>query len=65
MKDARHQSGHLMLISPQRVFYAGLLGRPRGRTSGAFTVYNCIEGCVTVRQEGRSDRSSRSISALD
>ncbi len=32
-------SGHLMLITPERVFYAGLLGRPRARCSGACQVY--------------------------
>ena len=40
----RHASGHLMLITPERVFYAGLLGRPRQRCSGAFHVYVAIEG---------------------
>src|SRR6185437_14408067 len=33
------KSGHLMLITPERVFYAGLLGRPRQRCSGAFHIY--------------------------
>ncbi len=58
MKGERRQSGHLMLISPQRVFYAGLLGRPRGRTSGGFHVYCAVEGCLTVTREGRSDRAT-------
>lgn len=39
-----HKSGHLMLITPERVFYAGLLGRPRARCSGAFNIYVAIEG---------------------
>jgi AraC-like DNA-binding protein len=39
-----HKSGHLMLITPERVFYAGLLGRPRERCSGAFNIYVAIEG---------------------
>ena len=30
MDDIGQKSGHLMLITPERVFYAGLLGRPRG-----------------------------------
>jgi AraC-like DNA-binding protein len=38
------KSGHLMLITPERVFYAGLLGRPRERCSGAFHIYVAIEG---------------------
>src|SRR4051794_20067908 len=40
----RRGSGHLMLITPDRVFYAGLLGRPRHRCPGAFHVYVSIEG---------------------
>lgn len=48
------KSGHLMLITPERVFYAGLLGRPRARCSGAFNVYVAIEGglCLTT-SDGR------------
>ena len=43
--DAKgHVSGHLMLIAPERVFYAGLLGRPRERCPGAFQVYVALEG---------------------
>ncbi|MDO8401582.1 MAG: AraC family transcriptional regulator [Bradyrhizobium sp.] len=41
--SARRESGHLMLITPERVFYAGLLGRPRQRCPGAFHVYVSIE----------------------
>jgi AraC-like DNA-binding protein len=37
-------SGHLMLITPERVFYAGLLGRPRERCPGALHVYVSIKG---------------------
>ena len=44
MDDKGHESGHLMLITPERVFYAGLLGRPRARCSGAFHVYVAIKG---------------------
>ncbi|MEH2559918.1 AraC-like DNA-binding protein [Bradyrhizobium algeriense] len=44
MDDVGHKSGHLMLITPERVFYAGLLGRPRQRCSGAFNIYVSIEG---------------------
>ena len=40
---ACRESGHLMLITPERVFYAGLLGRPRERCPGAFHVYVSIE----------------------
>lgn len=45
--DAKgHASGHLMLITPERVFYAGLLGRPRERCPGAFHVYVAIRGSL-------------------
>ena len=44
MDHIGHKSGHLMLITPERVFYAGLLGRPRQRCSGAFNIYVSIEG---------------------
>jgi AraC-like DNA-binding protein len=37
-------SGHLMLILPERVFYAGLLGRPSERCPGAFHVYVALKG---------------------
>jgi AraC-like DNA-binding protein len=35
-----------MLITPERVFYAGLLGRPRERCPGAFHIYVAIEGSL-------------------
>ena len=35
MDAKRSESGHLMMITPERVFYAGLLGRPRERCQGA------------------------------
>lgn len=44
MDDKGRVSGHLMLITPERVFYAGLLGRPRERCPGAFHVYVAIQG---------------------
>jgi AraC-like DNA-binding protein len=44
MDHKGHESGHLMLITPERVFYAGLLGRPRERCPGAFHVYVAIKG---------------------
>ena len=42
MDDKGHKSGHLMLITPERVFYAGLLGRPRERCPGALHIYVAI-----------------------
>ena len=44
MDTKNHESGHLMLITPERVFYAGLLGRPRERCPGAFHIYVAIKG---------------------
>src|SRR4029077_17963490 len=43
MDDRANASGHLMLITPERVFYAVVLGRPRERCPGAFYV------CVALR----------------
>lgn len=45
MQDGeRRRTGGLMLISPERVLYAGLLGRPRQRTSGGFNIYVALQG---------------------
>src|ERR1700749_2223508 len=44
MDDRARNSGHLMLITPERVFYAGLLGRPRERCPGAFHIYVALRG---------------------
>jgi AraC-like DNA-binding protein len=44
-------SGHLMLITPDRVFYAGLLGRPRQRCSGAFHVYVALAGNLRLTSD--------------
>jgi AraC-like DNA-binding protein len=55
MDEKGHESGHLMLITPERVFYAGLLGRPRQRGSGAFHVYVAIEGGLRLSLEGAAE----------
>jgi AraC-like DNA-binding protein len=52
--DVRRESGRLMLISPERVFYAGLLGRPRKRTGGGFSIYAAMQGNLKVT-EGKSE----------
>ncbi len=52
--EKANESGHLMLITPERVFYAGLLGRPRQRCSGAFHVYVAIEGGLRLSADGAS-----------
>jgi AraC-like DNA-binding protein len=46
------KSGHLMLITPERVFYAGLLGRPRERCPGAFHIYVAIKGSLWLTTSG-------------
>ena len=52
--DDRRESGRLMLISPERVFYAGLLGRPRKRTGGGFSIYAAMQGSLKIT-EGKSE----------
>ena len=52
MDDKSRESGHLMLITPERVFYAGLLGRPRQRCSGAIHVYVAIKSGLRLAAEG-------------
>ena len=54
MDDTARNSGHLMLITPERVFYAGLLGRPRERCPGAFHVYVALRGGLRlITADGR------------
>lgn len=53
--DARSESGHVMLISPERVFYAGLLGRPRNRSTGSVLIYVGLGGQLALTCEGRSE----------
>ena len=57
MDDKANASGHLMLITPERVFYAGLLGRPRERCPGAFHVYVALRGSLWLTTaDGREVR---------
>ena len=56
----RRASGHLMLISPERVFYAGLLGRPRQRASGGLNIYVALQSEVRII-EGRAERSGEAV----
>jgi AraC-like DNA-binding protein len=50
----RRESGRLMLISPERVFYAGLLGKPRERSSGGYNIYAAMRGHLKIT-EGKSE----------
>jgi AraC-like DNA-binding protein len=55
MGDKSSEAGQLMLITPERVFYAGLLGRPRQRCLGAFLVYVAIKGGLQLAAEGAAE----------
>jgi AraC-like DNA-binding protein len=48
MTNGANASGRLMLLSPERIFYAGLLGRPRRRISGGMNIYVAVEGKLTL-----------------
>ena len=48
MQDLGRESDHLMLITPERVFYAGFLGRPRQRCSGSCHVYVAVRGSLSL-----------------
>lgn len=54
MDEKGRESGRLMLISPERVFYAGLLGRPRKRTSGGYNIYAAMRGRLGIT-DGKSE----------
>ena len=59
MDENGRESGHLMLITPERVFYAGLLGRPRERCPGAFHVYVALKGSLWLTTaDGRGAMAS-------
>jgi AraC-like DNA-binding protein len=54
-RGSGHESGHLMLILPERVFYAGLLGRPRERRPGAFHIYVSLKGRLRLSTADRRE----------
>lgn len=56
MHDKGRESGHLMLITPERVFYAGLTGRPRQRCQGAFNVYVALQGSLWLTTSDGNER---------
>src|SRR5438093_4984404 len=49
---ARSPSDRLMWITPDRVFYVGLLGAPSVRTMGAVMAYVAVEGSIRVSIDG-------------
>jgi AraC-like DNA-binding protein len=63
MDTTRRDSGHFMLITPQRVFYAGLLGRPRQRCSGGFHVYVALAGSLRLMPDDAEPRSGELLVA--
>ncbi len=49
-------SERFMLVGPERVFYAGLLGRPRRRTLGSLIVFASMQGGLRLSVAGQPDR---------
>ena len=45
-----------MFVGPDRVFYAGLLGRPRRRSLGALAIVAAVDGRIRVTVEGQPMR---------
>ncbi|MGO9004612.1 MAG: helix-turn-helix domain-containing protein [Beijerinckiaceae bacterium] len=58
MKGERQYRDRFMLIGPERVFYAGLLGKPQERLSGALTIYTAMEGKLAISFAGGPSRSA-------
>lgn len=56
MPGSQPGAGRFMLVGPERVFYAGLLGRPKKRTLGAFIVFAGMEGRLRLSVAGKPDR---------
>lgn len=48
----RRSSDRLMWITPDRVFYVGLLGAPSVRTMGSVIAYVAVEGSIRVSIDG-------------
>jgi AraC-like DNA-binding protein len=64
MDDKASESGHLMLITPERVFYAGLLGRPRERCPGALHVYVAIKGGLWLTSADGGERYGELVAVM-
>ncbi len=48
-RAAQRSSDRLMWVTPDRVFYVGLLGAPSVRMMGSVIVYVAVEGAIRVR----------------
>jgi AraC-like DNA-binding protein len=64
MDDTGHKSGHLMLITPERVFYAGLLGRPSQRCSGGLNIYVSIQDGLRLTTADGHERHGEMVALL-
>ncbi len=56
MEGTGRCSERFMLVGPERVFYAGLLGRPRRRTLGSFVLFASMEGRLKLSVGGGASR---------
>lgn len=54
MTDERRPQDRFMLIGPERVFYAGLLGRPEKRLLGGLNIYTAMRGKLELSIDGRA-----------
>ncbi|MFT3819120.1 MAG: AraC family transcriptional regulator [Rubrivivax sp.] len=54
-------SERLMWITPNRIFYAGLLGAPSTHAKGAIVVYVALEGALRVRVAGGEAQSAEVV----
>lgn len=56
--------GRVILVSPERIAYRGLLGRPDTRVYGALTLYVAQSGSVRVECEGEATQEGQLAVAL-
>jgi AraC-like DNA-binding protein len=56
MREEKASSDRFMLIGPERVFYAGLLGRPQQRHVGGLGIYAALDGVLEVAVDGSAPR---------
>ena len=55
----------LMLIGPERLFYAGLLGRPGVRNLGGIAIYVASAGQIVVRAGGGPPPGARAAATAN